>query len=85
ELLGELLLELNEPAQALGEFEAALERSPNRLRGLYGAAHAARRAGNVEKALALYARLVEIAKNANGQRSELREAEAFLKGRRGID
>jgi hypothetical protein len=37
ELLGEMLLELKRPAEALKEFEASHLREPNRFRGLYGA------------------------------------------------
>jgi len=44
ELLGDLLLEQQQPAQALTEYETALQSTPNRLRGLYGAAKAAERA-----------------------------------------
>ena len=41
EQLGELLLELGRPKEALVEYEAALKRAPHRLAGLYGAARAA--------------------------------------------
>jgi len=37
ELLGEMLLELNRPAEALQAFETAEKHDPNRFRGLYGA------------------------------------------------
>jgi hypothetical protein len=42
EMLGELLLEQNKPAEALAEFRASLIREPNRYWSLYGAAKAAR-------------------------------------------
>ena len=48
ELLGEMLLELNPPAQAFAEFERSLKRDPNRFRGIYGAARAAERSGKPE-------------------------------------
>src|SRR5260370_365218 len=35
ELLGEMLLEINEPVQALEQFEATLNKEPNRFRALY--------------------------------------------------
>lgn len=50
ELLGEMLLELNRPSDALREFEAALTKEPNRFRSLCGAARAARLAGNAQSA-----------------------------------
>jgi tetratricopeptide (TPR) repeat protein len=78
ELLGEMLLEMKRPSQALAEFEAVLERSPNRLRALYGAARAAREAGDRLRARHFYTKLVELAKTGDGERPELREAEQFL-------
>jgi len=45
DLLGELILETNQPARALDEFEASLKTSRNRLRGLYGAARASELSG----------------------------------------
>ena len=43
ELLGEMLLELKRPAEALKEFEATMAKEPNRFRGVYGAARGRRR------------------------------------------
>lgn len=40
ELLGEMLLELKRPGDALKEFEASLKRNPNRLNGVNGATRA---------------------------------------------
>ena len=78
ELLGELLLELNEPAQALKEFESSLEVARNRLRGFYGAARAAQMAGDQRKAATFYESVLALAKNADSDRHEIREAKAFL-------
>lgn len=78
ELLGDLLLELGEPAQALREYETALQASPNRLNGLYGAARAAELAGDPEKARTFYAKLLAVCEQADGERPELREARSFL-------
>ncbi|MBX9637546.1 MAG: hypothetical protein K2Q45_08365 [Nitrosomonas sp.] len=50
ELLGELLLELKQPGDALKELEASLQRTPNRRNGIYRAAQAARLAGDQSKA-----------------------------------
>ncbi len=41
ELLGDMLLEMKRPADALKEFEASEKHDPNRFRGIYGAAQAA--------------------------------------------
>ena len=49
ELLGDLLLEQQQPSQALTEYETSLQSTPNRLRGLYGAAKAAEGSGAAGK------------------------------------
>ena len=46
ELLGDLLLALNKPAEALEAYEVNLKGHPNRFNGIYGAAVAARESGN---------------------------------------
>ncbi len=78
ELLGEMLLELKQPALALKEFEASQAREPNRLRGLYGAARAAEAAGERQKAAEYYGKLVALTKNGDGTRPELARAKAYL-------
>jgi len=78
ELLGELLLDVNQPAQALVEFEASAKREPNRFNGLFGAARAAELSGDVAKAKTLYAKLVAMCDRADGERPELRHAKAVL-------
>jgi len=58
--LGELLLELKEPALALKEFEVSFEAARNRLRGLAGAASAAQKIGDSRKAAALYEKILTL-------------------------
>jgi hypothetical protein len=78
ELLGEMLLQINEPAQALKEFEASFKASPNRFRGYYGAARAAERLGDQKKTTVYYEKLVDLCRQADTERAELAEAKAFL-------
>ncbi len=78
ELLGELLLALNQPAQALTEFEASQKTEPNRFMGLYGTARAAELAGDKQKARTFYEQLVELGKTADSDRPELAAAKAFV-------
>jgi hypothetical protein len=78
ELLGEMLLELNDAAQALQAFEALQQVEPNRFRGLYGAGRAAALAGERDKARTFYTQLVALAAHADGERPELTEARALL-------
>jgi hypothetical protein len=75
ELLGEMLLELNRPADALKEFEAVMKKEPNRFRATYGAARAAQAAGERQKASGYFASLVKICERADRPgRLELQEA-----------
>jgi tetratricopeptide (TPR) repeat protein len=48
ELLGDLLLEMNRPGEALEAYEMDLKRHPNRFNGLYGAGLAAERTKNLQ-------------------------------------
>ena len=77
ELLGEMLIEFNDPGQALQAFEASHRVEPNRFKGLYGAARAAAAAGEREKAQALYTQLVTLAAKADGECPELVGPERF--------
>ena len=77
ELLGEMLLAINRPADALAAFEASHQREPDRLRGLYGAGQAAARAGDTAKAKRYFSRLVEVA-GSGDTRPELTDARAYL-------
>jgi tetratricopeptide (TPR) repeat protein len=80
EQLGELLLELKQPAEALREFEAALQTAPGRFNGLYGAARAAALAGDRKKAEGFYKQLLALSRHADADRPELEEAKEFLAG-----
>ena len=77
ELLGDMLLELKQPAQALKEFEASANDNPKRFRGTYGAALAAAQAGDAAKARDYYAKLIELAGKGDA-RPELQQAKTWL-------
>jgi hypothetical protein len=78
ELLGDMLMELDQPAQALVEYEASLRRTPGRIGGTYGAAHAAELARDRAKAREFYTKLEVLATHADGGRPELASMRAFL-------
>jgi hypothetical protein len=78
ELLGEMLLALDQPALALMEFERSLQHDPNRFRAVYGAARAAEAAGNRELAKTHYVRLQTLTAGRDTERLELSHAKAFL-------
>jgi tetratricopeptide (TPR) repeat protein len=78
ELLGDMLLQMNKPEEALNAYEADLKKHPNRFNALYGAASAAERSNDLEKAQSYYKQLIAIA-NSNSNRPELQTARMFLK------
>jgi hypothetical protein len=78
ELLGDLLLGQQQAVEALKEYERSNEATPNRLRGLYGAAKAAEQAGQRDKATTYFRKLADLTAHADTDRPEIREAKAFL-------
>jgi len=78
EQFADLLLELNRPADALKEFEAALRSAPNRFNGVYGAAKAALALGDQRKAKTYFSQLVELCSQADSERPELEQAKKSL-------
>lgn len=78
ELLGDMLLEMGRPALALQAYEASQQREPNRFRGYYGAARAADASGDAVKAKLYYAKLIDLARNADSLRPEVTLAKAYV-------
>jgi tetratricopeptide (TPR) repeat protein len=78
EQMGDLLLELGKPADALAEYRADLVASPNRLNGLYGAARAARLSGDAAAAREYYGKLLALCVRADGAQDRVAEAREFL-------
>jgi tetratricopeptide (TPR) repeat protein len=81
ELLGDLLLETKQASAALTEFRTALKQSPNRYRGIYGAARAAEALGEGATAAEFYSQLIQVSKQADGARPEVQHAQAFVSKR----
>ena len=79
ELLGDLLLDLRQPAAALTDYERLLTSTPNRLRTLYGAAKSADAAGDRAKAKQYFQRLADLGSKADAPRPELKEATAYIR------
>jgi tetratricopeptide (TPR) repeat protein len=78
EQLGEMLLEMNQAAAALSEFERSVGKEPNRFRSFYGAARAAELSGSRSAAQGYYERLLELCSEADTDRAELRYARTFV-------
>ncbi|MDP4149637.1 MAG: tetratricopeptide repeat protein [Bacteroidota bacterium] len=78
ELLGDLLLEMNSPREALQAYQEDLKNHPNRFNGLYGAGLAAERSGSPELARSYYQQLVDMAGSSKPGRPEIDQARRFL-------
>jgi tetratricopeptide (TPR) repeat protein len=76
DLLGQMLLDLKRPDEALAEFNSVLQAEPGRFGALYGAARAAELAGRTDLARQWYGQLVEVAPGS--KREEIRHAQAYL-------
>lgn len=81
EWAGDLLLELKRPAEALAQYQRALELYPKRLNSLAGAARAAREAGQEATARRYYQELLTVA-DPGSKRPVVAEARTFLSGKR---
>lgn len=80
ELLGDLLMEVDRPGEALEAYEASLEVWPRRYRSLLGAARAADRSGDAEAARGYYEELAELAADAHPDREGATEARRRIGG-----
>jgi tetratricopeptide (TPR) repeat protein len=78
ELLGELLLRQNKPAEARAAFEAALEGMPNRTQTLLGLARAESAMGDRAAAAKSYGALLKIWNSADPSYPPRQEALAFV-------
>ena len=78
ELLGDMLMQLQQYENALLTYEEVMQRSPNRFNSLYGAALAAKKSGNNGKAISYYKQLLAITDSERSNRPELTEARSFV-------
>lgn len=79
ELLGEMFLEMKQPAQALEQFEATLTKEPGRLRALYGAGRAAQLSGKREASQKYFAELLKVCERMDKPgRPEIMEAQKAI-------
>ena len=81
EMLGDLLLELRRPAEALEAYKEVQKNYPNRFNALYGAARAAQLSGDQRGATDSYAKLIANCP-ADADRPELASARNYLKAHR---
>jgi tetratricopeptide (TPR) repeat protein len=77
EMLGDLLMELKQPGDAVKAYTATLAEAPNRFDALLGAAQASQAAGDTHSARDYYSQLLQIADSA-ADRPELKDAKSYL-------
>ena len=79
EMLADMMLELNQPENALLEYEKSMKIDPNRFNGLAGAARSAEMAHQPAKAASYYAQLLKNCDDGkHSDRPELRSAKTEL-------
>ena len=78
ELLADMLLAMGRYKDAQAEYEAVLRRSANRFNSLYGAGLAAELSDNKSQAVSYYEKLVDMTKNVNSDRKQLKHAKLYL-------
>ena len=79
EALGDLLLELDRPHEALAAYEQSLTAWPKRFNSLLGAARAASAAGDEAQARARYAELLAVVGDVVTERAGVREARQVVR------
>src|SRR5882762_4610599 len=78
EMLGDMLIQMDRPQEALAEYEASLKANPNRFNGLAGAAQAAEELGRQQQADGFYGQLLKACAGSNSDRPELKRARLTL-------
>jgi tetratricopeptide (TPR) repeat protein len=78
ELLADMLLVLNNSAEALDMYEISLKRNPNRFNSLYGSAVAAKNVGDQKKATKYFDELLKLTEGVDSDRAELEEAREYV-------
>lgn len=78
ELYADMLLDMKRFDDAQRQYQASLERNPNRLNSLYGAGYACELNGNSKMAADYYRQLVTVAKHSDTDSARLNHARAYL-------
>jgi tetratricopeptide (TPR) repeat protein len=81
ELLGDLLMEQDSPAEALAAYRRSLELYPKRYNSLQGAARSAHASGDRPLAVSFYGEFLQVAEGGT-RVSDLKEARKYLSRRR---
>lgn len=79
ELYGDMLMQSNNPQQALYAYENALKINPNRYNSILGSANAAKKVGQTNKAKKYYIQILSQTNLSNSNRPGITQAKEFLK------
>ena len=77
EMMGDLLMALHRPSDALAAYQDALQTTPDRFDSIYGAARAAQLSGNNAAAKRYYGELLKIC-GPDADRGEIQQARKFI-------
>jgi hypothetical protein len=78
EMLADMLLDSGHADQALKQYEISLKTDPNRFNGLYGAAQAASKLEQKDKAASYYSQLIKNCDGIQSDRPELQQAKTLV-------
>lgn len=78
QLLGDMFMELNDPENAIHAYESDLTNHPNRFNSIYGAAIAANKLGDNDKASYYFNALIQLVGTVDSDRQELKKAKDYL-------
>lgn len=78
EMLADMLLDAGKAQEALAQFEISMKTDPNRFNGLAGAAAAAEKLQQKEKAAGYYAQLLKNCGGSHSDRPELQQAKLLI-------
>jgi len=78
ELLGDMLLAMDKPQEALNAYEVNLKGHPNRFNGIYGAAIASQMLADKQNATMYFEMLLALDASSTSQRPELDEARTYM-------
>jgi tetratricopeptide (TPR) repeat protein len=81
EMLGDLLLELDKPEEALLQYELSLQKCPNRFNSLFGAGKSAELLGDSKKAEFYFTQLKKNSPSSLVKRDRLIYASNFIRGK----
>jgi Tfp pilus assembly protein PilF len=82
ELLADMYAKIGDHKNAIAQYEADIQKHPNRFNGLFGLALVSEKTGDKQKAAQYYQQLVALTTPSQNERPQLLAAKTFLKNRK---